>query len=273
MQEKLAVELGNIQKTLLLPLWGRAVATQKAQPLMIDSTAVEIINKIDYDFSVLAANISEITKLAWIGRCLITDKICRKFLEEHPAATIVNIGCGLDTTFNRVDNGLLHWYDLDLPDVIELRKTFIPETARSKCIECSILDYQWIRQITVEDNILFIANGIFYYFEENQVRDLFIKIACSYPGSEILFDVASPLGVKMSNKMVIQNSGLDEKSFLKWGIKDIKDFQLWDGRIKILDRYSFFKDFKNELSLKERSGCFISDLLKVMYMVHLHILN
>jgi O-methyltransferase involved in polyketide biosynthesis len=273
MPEKLLINLGDIQKTLLLPLWGRAVATQKTKPLIVDETAVEIINKIDYDFSKMAANLSEITKLAWIGRCVITDKICRKFLEKHPGATIVNMGCGLDTTFNRVDNGLLHWYDLDLPDVIELRKNFIPETERNKCVAYSVLDCSWINNITPDDSILLIANGVLYYFEENQVRDLLIKIACSYPGSEILFDVASPLGVKMSNKMVIKNSGLDEKSFLKWGIANYRDMQLWDSRIRILNKYSFFKDFKNELMFKDRIGCFISDLLRIMYMVHLKILK
>jgi hypothetical protein len=85
----------------------------------------------------------------------------------------------------------------------------------------------------------------------------------------LLFDRASPFGVKVSNKKVIQSSGLDEKSFLKWGIKNPKQIYKWDKRIKQINKYSFFKDLRNGISFKKRIGTYISDLLKVMYMIHI----
>ena len=87
-----AIELGGVQKTLLLPLWGRAVETRKAHPLLVDETAVKIIGTIDYDFSIMARNISAITQLAWIARSLHTDRALREFLQRHPHATVVNLG-------------------------------------------------------------------------------------------------------------------------------------------------------------------------------------
>jgi O-methyltransferase involved in polyketide biosynthesis len=269
MPEKLTIKLGNISKTLLLPLWGRAIETQKPYPFLVDKTAVNIIDRIDYDFSMMANNISYLTQLAWIGRSKLTDKTIKKFLQLHPEAAIVNIGCGLDTTFERVNNGKLYWYDLDLPEVIELRRNFIQETDRRKFITSSFLDYSWFRHLKVKENVMFIAAGVFYYFEEDQIRNFIINIAESFPGSEILFDVASPFGVKVSNKHVIQNSGMDKNSFLKWGIKNHKEIQLWDKRIKVLKKYSFFKDLRRGLTFKERLGTYFSDLLKVMYMVHI----
>jgi len=269
MAEKIKVGLEDVSKTLLLPLWGRAVETQKSNPLLVDKMAVEIIDNINYDFSTISKNIIDITQLAWIGRSLVTDKIIKKFLELHPNAAIVNIGCGLDTTFERVDNGKLYWYDLDLPEVIKLRRNFIKESERKKFIESSFLDYSWFEYLKDNMNVLFIACGVFYYFEEEQVKDFFIKIAGSFPGSELLFDVASPFGIKISNKKVIQSSGMDEKSFLKWGIKDPKQIYQWDKRIKLINKYSFFKDLRKKLSFDKCIGTYISDLLKVMYMVHI----
>ena len=119
---KIPLQLENVQKTLLLPLWGRAVETQKKKPPLLDTTAVEIVKKIDYDFSTIALNTSTISQLGWIARSLHIDRTINRFIHEYPRATIVNIGCGLDTTFERIDNGKIYWYDLDLPPVISLEK-------------------------------------------------------------------------------------------------------------------------------------------------------
>jgi O-methyltransferase involved in polyketide biosynthesis len=116
-----------VQKTLLLPLWGRAVETRKSHPLLEDRAAARIIDSIDYDFSTIAGNINPVTQYAWIARSIHIDRTIRRFLRDYPKATVVNLGCGLDTTYDRVDNGSLHWYDLDLPDVIELRRRFVQE--------------------------------------------------------------------------------------------------------------------------------------------------
>ncbi|MCE5249636.1 class I SAM-dependent methyltransferase [bacterium] len=268
MSEHIAVELGNIQITMLLPLWGRAVETMKPEPLLVDRTAADIITKIDYDFSVIARNTKELSQLAWIVRSLRMDAVIREFLRKYPKATIVNIGCGLDTTFDRIDNGSLLWYDMDLPDVIELRKKFIGETDRRKFIACSFLDRDWLNRIEVRENVLFMAAGVFYYFEEYQIREFFIKIAGSFPGSEICFDACSPYGVRVANKLVIQNSGLDEKSFLKWGIKNIKEIESWDDRIRVMHEYSYFRNLKKSLTCKNRIMGLVSDLLKIQYIVH-----
>jgi len=118
MPENINIELKDVQLTLLLPLWGRAVETQKKHPKLIDNSAAEIISRLDYDFTTIASNIHPVTQHEWIARSIHIDKTIREFLVKYSKATIVNVGCGLDTTFNRVDNGSLFWYDLDLPDVI-----------------------------------------------------------------------------------------------------------------------------------------------------------
>ena len=112
----------------------------KAHPMLVDKTALAIIQAVDVDFARIAKNVSEMSQIAWITGCIIIDEAIRVFLAKYPQGTIVNIGCGLDTTFERVDYGRLTWYDLDLPDVITLRLKFIQETWRRRFIAASFLN-------------------------------------------------------------------------------------------------------------------------------------
>jgi O-methyltransferase involved in polyketide biosynthesis len=158
---------------------------------------------------------------------------------------------------------------LDLPDVIELRREFIHENERREFIASSFLDDAWLHQLKIEDNILFIAAGVLYYFEEYQIKGFFKKIADLFPESEMVFDASSPLGIKMANKMVIKNGGMDETSFLKWGLKNAKEIRLWDHRIEILEEYPLFKNMRK--AFKNKMGAWMSDTFKMQYMVHLKV--
>jgi len=269
MSEKVVVDLGDVQKTLFLPLWGRAHETRKTDPLLVDKTALEIIEKVDFDFSTITKNISELSQIAWIMRSICVDGVIAGILDKYPKATIVNIGCGLDTTFDRIDNGHLFWYELDLPDVIELRRRFIKESDRRKTISTSFLEEGWLKEITVSDNVLFIAAGVFYYFREEEIKGFLKRVADRFPGGEILFDVCSPYGVKTANQMVVKRAGLEEKSFLTWGLKHTKDILSWDKRFRLLRIIYYFGD--KRIGLKLRLLGFVSDLLRIQYMIHLRL--
>ena len=267
MENRVNINLGDVQKTLFLPLWGRAEETKKKRPMMVDQTAARIIERVDYDFSQMTKNLDDLSQIAWIKRSLICDQVIRTFLESYPEGTIVNIGCGLDTTFDRIDNGKLKWYDLDLPDVIELRRKFIQESERRKFMASSFLDNEWLEGIEVKGKVLFFAAGVLYYFEENQVKDFIIRLADKFPNSEILFDVASPIGVRVANKKVVESSGLDERSHLKWGLENKKVIPTWDSRIKIIRSYYFFRNLR--VGLRNILMGMLSDYLGIQYMLHL----
>ena len=269
MNGKIKIGLGSVQETLLLPLWGRAVETQKANPKLSDTTALEIINKIDYDFSTITSNINRISQLAWIARSLHIDDTIKAFLALHPEASIVNLGCGLDTTYERVNNERLSWYDLDLPDVIELRKTFMQETGNRKFISASLLDDGWIDQIKDNTRALFVAAGVLYYFEENQLKKFFSMLAEKFPCCELVFDAVTLRGLNVANKKVIKDGGMDESALLKWSLENTQTLLSWDNHIQILDDYPLFKGFKQSLSFKEKFGTFLSDKLMIMFIVHL----
>jgi O-methyltransferase involved in polyketide biosynthesis len=269
MANQVNINLGNVQKTLFLPLWGRAVETKKAKPWLVDETAVQIIDQMGYDFSQITQNLDALTKIGWIKRSLICDQVSREFLTSHPEGTIVNIGCGLDTSFERIDNGKLTWYDLDLADVIELRRKFIRENERRRFIAASFLEKEWLANIQVKGNVLFIAAGVFYYFQEHEIREFIIRLINAYPGSEMLFDVSSPIGIKIANKKVIESFGLDERSYLTWGLASKRDLLAWDSRIRIVGTYHYFRTLR--IGPRNLLMGMLSDLLEIQYMIHLRL--
>ena len=204
----MTLDLQSVQGTMLLPLWGRAEYSQKYPETLNDKTAVEIINKFDFDFSPIREKFGEFGGLCYIIRARKIDDTIRSFIQKHPKATIVNIGAGLDTTFSRIDNGKIHWYNLDLPDSIEFRQSLIPDSDRNVCIPKSFFDTSWFDDIIFnpKDGILFVSGGVFYYFKDEEMNQIFSAMAVRFPGGEVYFDAESKNAVAFSNRMV-KNTG------------------------------------------------------------------
>ena len=269
MAEKVYMDLGDVQKTLFLPLWGRAVETQKENPLLRDPKAVEVVKAVDLDLAQLYEKLDDLSQIAWIKRSLIADQMIGRFLQKHPEGTVVNLGCGLDTTFDRVDNGQVRWFDLDLADVISLRRCFIQESDRRTFLAASFLDEDWFTEIPKDQPVFFLAAGVFYYFEAEKIETFFLRLMAGFPGCELLFDVSSPAGVKIANQKVIENSGLDERSYLTWGLVDKKDVLAWDPGLKLIGEYHYYRNMK--LSLRNFLMGKLSDFLGIQYMLHLQL--
>lgn len=267
MREKINIKLGNVQETLLLPLWGRAVETRKQDALLKDETACEIIEKIDYDFSSLTRKIDEISRMGWVARSLLFDGIIKRFLAENPHAAVVNIGCGFDTTFERVDNGSIRWYDLDLPDVIESRRKFIGESGRRKYIAGSFLEPGRLDGIDGRNGVLLTAAGVFYYFDEAQIKAFFVRAANLFPRCEIVFDATS--NINMANKLVVKRAGLGEAVFLKWELRNARKMESWDERIGIAAEYPMFKAIRKTMNLRNKLMAAVSDFFRMQYVVHM----
>ena len=265
------IKLGNVQETLLLPLWGRAIETKRQKPLLVDNTAVSIIDSIPYDFTTISRNINNLSRLSWIARSIYFDKKIKAFINVFPEATIVNIGCGLDTTFDRVDNGKIQWIDLDFPDTIELRKKYISETERRHFISKSVFDSSWYDMIEKRNSVMFLIAGVLYYFDETDVKKLLSDFHAFMPGVEIIFDYASKLGIKLSNKVVLEKGGMDQSAYLKWGIDNILEIEKWYGFIKVISHTPMYKEHKKNYSWMKRIGMTIADKMKIMSLAHIRI--
>ncbi len=189
---KVKVQLSGVSETLLGPLWARARISGEHRSLFYDAKAVELVEKIDYDFSTFdLISFGDYLPLLFVARAKQFDEKVNAYIAEHPRAAIVNIGAGLDATFYRVDNGLIRWYDLDLPTVINIRKQLLPEPDRVTYIAKSLFDLSWCQDVSTEDGVFMIAGGLFRYFEEAQVKQFFLMLADNFPGGEIIFNASS----------------------------------------------------------------------------------
>jgi O-methyltransferase involved in polyketide biosynthesis len=142
--------LSGVAETLLVPLYNRAMESQRPDAIIMkDEKAVALVKQMSYDFDqVRKIRTHEGNKVARIMLTREMDRYTRDFLSRHPEAVVVHIGCGLDSRFERVDNGRVEWYDLDLPDVIGLRRKFIgDEGERYHLLGCSVLEDAWLEAV------------------------------------------------------------------------------------------------------------------------------
>ncbi len=271
MPQKIAVKTGTVEETLLLPLWGRAHETRQEKPRLVDNKAVEIIERVDYDFTTIEKT-QTMSQHGWVARCLHIDRLAKDFIQRHPEGTIVNIGCGLDTTFSRIDNGTIMYYELDLPEVIALRKNFIEESDRHLSIASSFLDTQWFEQIATGKGLLFLAGGVFCYFSEQQIKGFFIQLAETFKECELYFDALSPMAMKIAKKQVLKKGGMDGISIDEgWALKPVKKLESWDNRFTVISATPMYQGMRSGLPLKTRVMFAITDILGVCPMVHLRI--
>ena len=175
MAEKIKIEKGTVAETLVMPLFGRAECSKKWSALFKDEEAERIIDSIDYDFSSL--NYQSFIILSWACRKHLLCNCARQYLKEHPNATIVNLGCGADTSFSNIDNGTCHFINLDLPEVIEAREKFTKCREREKNVACSAFDFNWLSQIETkaEDGLFVMSGGVLFYFEEEWKNKIFLS--------------------------------------------------------------------------------------------------
>src|ERR1700743_2650828 len=171
---KSEVELGQVQETLFIPLVGRAEETRKRRPLLRDPKAVEILESVGFDWSKYSRTGGWTTVL----RSATFDVWVKNFLAENPGGSVVDMGTGLNTRFERVDNGIVHWIDLDLPDTIELRRRFFADTGRRRILAASLRDEDWLPAVEeLPGPYFFVSDGVLVYLREQDVTSALARIA------------------------------------------------------------------------------------------------
>ena len=241
MSETTNQNLSGVAETLLMTLYIRAMKSQRPDALIKDEKAVALVTNMSYDFDrIRQVKMDEDDKVGVILRNLEFDRQVRDFLTRHPDAVVVHIGCGLDSRFERVDNGRVEWYDLDLPEVIEQRRKFIgDEGKRYHLLAGSVFDSAWLDKVSVHRQrpFLFLAEGVLMYFEEAQVKSLVLMLRDHFPGAELVFDAFSPFLVRANNlRMAISKFGVR----YHWGLRRGQEIEKWGDGIHLLDEWGYF---------------------------------
>ncbi len=238
--------LSGVPETLFIPLYNRAMESQRPDAMMKDEKAVELVRRmradedIRYDFDrVTQVPMTEANRVVRIMLTREMDRYVQDFLRRHPDAVVVQVGCGLDSRFERVDNGLVVWYDLDLPEVIELRRKLIGgDGGRYHLLNCSVLEDAWLETVKVhaQHPFLFLAEAVFVYFTEAQARSLVLTLRDHFRGAELVFDGWTPFYVWLAN---LQISPSKFAGLLQWGFRHGKEIEGWGEGIHLLDVWGF----------------------------------
>lgn len=193
-----------MQETLIIPLYGRKLFSGRFSSLYTDKSAAQLCAQLDYDFSDLDAHAKstfwQFGALEAAMRQIDMEWEIRDYLSAHPAAAVVNMGCGLDQTGRACDNGTCRIYNVDMPDIIAAREELAPAGERELNIAVNLNDYAWMDAVDGSDGAVFFAAGVFHYFTEAQARALVNALATRFPGCRIVFDVIGKLGKVLMKK-------------------------------------------------------------------------
>ncbi|MFI0446482.1 class I SAM-dependent methyltransferase [Actinomadura sp. 6N118] len=229
-----SVRLGAIQETLLIPLYGRAVESRKPEAMLRDQAAEQMVAAIDYDFARFDGGPSLI---GTVLRTHLFDHWVRAFLTEHPDGTVVEIGTGLNTRYERVDNGRAHWFELDLPDVIELRRTFFADTSRRRMLAASVLDGGWTAAPLATGGPYFLAaEAVLAYLPEKDVRHAIDLLAERFPEALLALDTTGPGMVETQDS----HDALSKvQARLRWNCPDPRLLEDWRPGSRLLASHTF----------------------------------
>lgn len=212
--KKYVVEKNTVQETLLIPLYARKEAARFFPNLYVDKTAERIIDEIDYDFSSVEKTSNKtMYRFGFLEVAMRQNDLAyeiKDYLKTHSKSAIVNLGCGLDDTGRKCDNGECKIYNLDFESVIAVRNELLPAGEREENIACDLNDMCWFEKIDATNGVIFFASGVFYYFLKEQVKTLVCKMASYFPGGRLIFDGANKTAVKIIAKTWLKTAKIKD---------------------------------------------------------------
>jgi O-methyltransferase involved in polyketide biosynthesis len=235
---QVTVRFPDAMETSLITLYGIAMDARIQPTILGDTMAAQAFEKIDYDFSWMKTKLSSPrsvrTKVAL--RAKHFDTWTAEFLAAHERATVLVLGAGLDTRVWRVDPGPeVHWYDVDLPPVIEARAKLFPQRENYRTIASSVTDPEWLEQIPTDRPVLVVAQGLVMYLEPAEGHALFRRITDRFPSGAVVLDTHNRLAVRTSNWMLKRRFG---PSLMRWAIDDAHELERSNPRLQCTDTVS-----------------------------------
>ena len=249
------------------------MCSERFPQLFSDRSAKRICDCLDYDFAEKRKKMESPAGL--FGALEVAqrqyDRCCEAedYLTTHPRAAVVNLGCGLDDSFSKVDNGLCRGYNFDFADVIAVRKELLPAGERETNLACDLNDFTWMDAIDAADGAVFFAAGVFYYFKTEDVKKLFSAMAERFPGAVLAFDSCNERGAKLMRKTWLREAGITDVSAF-FSLEDEKELEAWSERFASVTAKSYrrgYRDIYKDVGLFHRLMIRFCDSLVNMKIV------
>ncbi len=224
------------KETMLMTLSGRAMQSQWRNPVLRDPWAEEAMRHIDYDIGKQYKGVGSWRMWKEIGCTVIAtraatfDLLTTRYLADHPEATVLHLGCGMDSRVFRVDPpASVQWFDVDYPDVIDLRRQLFPERGAYHLIGARLDDLRWLDEVPRDRPGLMIAEGVLHYLSETEVKALLNAVVTHFPGGQMIFDICNPFIVKRAGS----NVGGTGATY-KWGLDDPQEIKALEPKLELI---------------------------------------
>jgi len=243
-----------VAATSLITLYCHALESQSENPIIVDPKAVELIQLFNPELAQSENKLHRRMAIGKLDQKMIVyiavrtrryDQYVKDFLKQSPPGIIVNIGCGFDTRFYRIDNGQVDFYDLDFPEIIEIKQKFLPENSRYHFIPSSVLNYEWMERLYRPKNqtVMFVAEGVFPYLHTAEVKALVLKLQAEFPGSEFVCEVFNALWLAKPWKRMIdfkmqRELHMGQGVTFNFGIRDSQEMEQWNSDLEFLDDWT-----------------------------------
>jgi len=234
------IQFTKEKETMLMTLSSRAVQSQWKDPILRDPWAEEAMRHIDYDMSKQLSGVTSWSMWKEIGCTIVAtraatfDQLTNGYLADHPDATVLHVGCGMDSRVFRVDPPAnVQWFDVDYPDVIDLRRQLFPARgAFYHLVGASLDDLRWLDEAPRDRPGLFIAEGVLHYLSETEVKALLNAVVAHFPGGQLIFDICNSMIVKRTGS----NVGGTGATY-KWGLDDPQDIQQLEPKFELIKEF------------------------------------
>lgn len=225
------VQFTKEKETMLITLYGRSLQSRSRNPILPDKWAEDAVNRIDYDFEKL--KLGKRMPLIVANRAKQLDLWTAEFLVDHPDATVLHLGCGLDSRLYRIDPpASVDWFDVDYPEVIELRRRLYSERPGYRMIGSSLADLGWLKQVPGHRPAMVVAEGVTMYLTEDIMKRLLNGIVDKFRSGKMAFDVQTPQLIWWLTKTGASVRGTG--AIFSWGIDDPRDIKRLEPRLELL---------------------------------------
>lgn len=265
-------KLGVVEDTLFVPMLGRIYASEYCPQVLYDKKALELKNNLPLDL-IEQKKQNQYTLLASASRSANMDRFIRSFLERRPNGVIVQLGCGLETTYYRCDNGRTRWYAVDLPHVIKYRRGLLPQPEREFYISGDAFAKDWIKKVrndVLDAPVLVTAGGLFHYFEEHKIISLLRMIGQS-GNMEVVFDTVNRKGMAMMQKKYMKQVGhADAQMFFYVDSVEELAAKIGDNTKVIAEEPYYHYIPKNGLKISTKVSMAVSDRFCMVKMIRVN---
>ena len=266
MEKKEKVTVKGVPETMLQTLYARAKESQKKEHYIYDSKAIEIVSQLEYDFS--KADKDGTMSSGVIARTIVLDKMVSEFLGKFPNTIVVNIACGMDTRCYRMQGKFSRWYNIDLPETINIRKRFLEESGPIYQIGKSAMDASYTSEIEYKgEPVLVIIEGLTMYLSETEVKQIFDIIYKKFQKVTVFVETMSPFVVHHVTEKSIEKS----QAKFTWGVKNgselqklipqfinkkevslVEGMKVFAPSYKVLGKIPFIRNISNKIIVMEK---------------------